>query len=297
MKTKVVFIINPHSGHYRIIPMKYYIKRWVDSNNIQYYMVTTQYAGHAEKIARLSAKNGADIVVAVGGDGTVNEVGRGLIGTGTVMAILPCGSGNGLARHLGIPLDAVKAINIINRPNIIDIDYGLINNHPFFCTCGVGFDAQVSMRFAQGKSRGLASYIEKTLREFLKYRNEKYQLITEEQTQAVDAFIVTCANADQWGNNAYIAPTASIRDGMLDISVIPPFTPIDIPLIVYQLFNRQIDQNKNIKYFKCRKLIIKRKKEGVAHFDGDPVMLGSVITVNIVPAGLKVVAPASISNI
>ena len=202
MKTKVVFIVNPHSGFYRIIPVKYYIQRLVDTDTIQYYVVMTEYAGHAEKIARLSAENGADIVVAVGGDGTVNEVGRGLIGTETVMGLLPCGSGNGLARHLGIPTDTAKAIKLINKPHIIKIDYGLINNHPFFCTCGVGFDAQVSMKFAQGKTRGLASYIDKTLREFLKYRNERYQLITEESSQAVDAFIVTCANADQWGNNA-----------------------------------------------------------------------------------------------
>ena len=158
-KKKIVFVVNPISG----TQGKRAILKWIDERInrtlYDYTIVKTQYAGHAEKIAATAAKEKVDIVVAIGGDGTINEIGRALIHTDTALGIIPCGSGNGLARHLQIPLEPKAAIDIINKSSVACIDYGKINNIPFFCTCGVGFDAFVSLKFADSGKRGLLTYL------------------------------------------------------------------------------------------------------------------------------------------
>ena len=171
-KKKIVFVVNPNSG----TQGKRAILKWIDERInrtlYDYTIVKTQYAGHAEKIAATAAKEKVDIVVAIGGDGTINEIGRALIHTDTALGIIPCGSGNGLARHLQIPLEPKAAIDIINESSVACIDYGKINNIPFFCTCGVGFDAFVSLKFADSGKRGLLTYLENTLHESLSYKPE-----------------------------------------------------------------------------------------------------------------------------
>lgn len=290
-KKNIVFIFNPISGSLKLIPVKSLIELNIDTSLFNYEIITTQYAEHAYEIACDCAKRGIDMAIAVGGDGTVNEVGRGLIGSNTALGIIPSGSGNGLARHLGIPMDPFKSTKWLSKSTIQDIDYGIINGHPFFCTCGIGFDAQISMKFAESKSRGPIVYMEKILREVLTYRTDTYHLCIDGVSQNVDAYIVTCANAGQWGNNAYIAPTASLQDGMLDVSVIPHFAAIDAPLMAYQLFNKQLDKSKNVMRYRCKNLIISREKAGVAHYDGEPIILEPEIKIEIVEKGLKVVVP------
>lgn len=290
-KTRVVFIINPISGIKRIVSKQTLIDTFLDKDKFEPTYLITGYAGHAVSLAAQCAEQGYDIVVAVGGDGTVNEVGRGLIHTGVPMGIIPCGSGNGLARHLGIPLDFMAAVRWLGKTRILDIDYGLMNGRPFFTTCGVGFDALVSYKFAQGKGRGKLRYLENILHEVLKYHNETYRLIIDGEETDMEAFLVTCANADQWGNNAYIAPTASLQDGMLDISVIPHFTAADVPMLAFQLMNKQLDKNPKFFSTKCRDLVIVRQGEGVAHFDGDPLRLENEIRICVHPGGLRVAAP------
>ena len=207
------------------------------------------------------------------------------------MGIIPCGSGNGLARHLHIPMEPKGAINVLNAGNVKTIDYGIIDNHPFFCTCGVGFDAFVSLKFADSGKRGLLTYLENTLHESLTYEPETYEIENSTGTVRYKAFLIACANASQYGNNAYIAPQASLTDGMMDITVLEPFTVLDVPSLSFQLFNRTLDQNSRIKTMKDKSIIIHRAQEGVFHFDGDPMMGGKDLKVEIIHQGLHVIAP------
>ena len=175
---------------------------------------------------------------------------------------------------------------------IIDvIDYGKINEVPFFCTCGVGFDAFVSLKFAKAGRRGPLTYLEKTLLESLKYQPETYELETEDGTLKYKAFLIACGNASQYGNNAYIAPQAMLTDGLLDVTILEPFTVLDVPSLSFQLFNKTIDQNSRIKTFRCQTLRIHRTKPGVVHFDGDPMMMGENIDVKVIKEGLQVIIP------
>ncbi|MBQ0046170.1 MAG: YegS/Rv2252/BmrU family lipid kinase [Prevotellaceae bacterium] len=298
IKKRIIFIVNPISG----TSGKNYVLKLIEDNLdkdlYDYDIVKTEYVGHATEIARGAAERGVDIVCAIGGDGTVNEIASGLIHTKTALAIIPSGSGNGLARHLRIPTDPLSAIKIINRCRIQAMDYGLMNKRPFFCTCGVGFDAFISQRFAESGKRGPISYIENVLNSSLLYHPETYELdiadIIEgnEIHKVYKAFLISCANASQYGNNAYIAPMASVRDGIMDITIIEPFTPLEAPQIAIQLFNGTIESNSRIRTFQCKKATIRRTKEGVAHIDGDPVNTSQNLEVEIVANGLFCVSPS-----
>lgn len=291
VKRKIVFLYNPISGSRKLIPVVPIIERFVNTDLYDYSIITTQHKGHATELARHYAAKHYDAVIAVGGDGTVNEVGCGLIGTGTALGIIPCGSGNGLARHLGIPIDPFKAVKWLDKSIFTDIDYGTINGRPFFCTCGVGFDAAVSDSFSKARTRGLLTYMENVLINIATYKDKLYKLNFDNSSETFECFIVTCANADQWGNNAFIAPTASLQDGLMDVVVIRPFTPLDAPVLAFQLFNRQLDRNEKVTIRKCRTLTITRQEEGPAHYDGDPIQLGKEINIEMVPHGIKVLIP------
>ncbi len=291
-KKKVLFIVNPISGTQNKKTIIELIGNLIDKDKYDYQIIKTEYAGHASIIAKEAVANQADFVVAIGGDGTVNEVARSLVHSQTALGIIPCGSGNGLARHLQIPMEPRKAIEVINEGSTLCIDYGKINNIPFFCTCGVGFDAFVSLKFAQSGKRGLLTYLENTLHESLSYKPETYEIENEDGTMRYKAFLIACANASQYGNNAYIAPKASLSDGLMDITILEPFTVLDIPSLAFQLFNGTLDQNSRIKTFRSKKITIRRSKPGVMHFDGDPVMAESTIQVEIISQGLYVCAPS-----
>ena len=187
----IVFIMNPISGTVSKSAIPSMIEKLLDKELFSYDIRETQYAGHATEIAHQAIDEGVDIVCAIGGDGTVNEVGRALIGSQTALAIIPCGSGNGLARHLMLPMDAGKAIKIINMCEIHDLDYGIINEKPFFCTCGMGFDAFISMKFAEAGKRGLTTYLENVLKEGLKYEPETYEIEDETGKKRYKAFLIS----------------------------------------------------------------------------------------------------------
>lgn len=292
IKDIITFIINPKSG----TQSKDLILKWIDErldkDKYKLEVVYTQYAGHAVEIAAQKAQEGVYAVVAVGGDGTINEVARSLVHTQTALGIIPCGSGNGLARHLQIPLEPAKAIEVINSGLKEVIDYGTINGVAFFCTCGVGFDAFVSLKFSQAGRRGPLTYIEKALQESLKYKPETYEVEIDGNTSHYKAFLIACGNASQYGNNAYITPRATLNDGLLDVTILEPFTVLDVPALSFQLFNKTIDQNSRIKTFRCRTLHIHRSQTGVVHFDGDPVMMGEDIDIQVMEQGLQVLVPS-----
>ena len=298
---KIAFIVNPKSGNHGKTHIVNCINERIDKNKYKVEVVYTQYEGHAAEIAAQKAKENAYAVVAVGGDGTVNEIARSLVHTQTALGIIPCGSGNGLARHLQIPMEPQGAIDVINEGWEETIDYGKINDVPFFCTCGVGFDAFVSLKFSQAGKRGPLTYLEQTLRESLNYRPETYELDMDGSTAHYKAFLIACGNASQYGNNAYITPQATLDDGLLDVTIVEPFTMLDVPTLAFQLFNKTIDQNSRIKTFRCQTLHIHRAKPGVVHYDGDPMMMGKDIDVAIVKEGIRVIiqknAPTGFSSV
>ena len=289
-KKRIIFVVNPISGTQSKKAILKWIDERMDRSVYDYSIVRTEYAGHATQIAASAVEDKVDVVVAIGGDGTINEIARALVHSETALGIIPCGSGNGLARHLRIPMEPKAAIDIINQGNRLCIDYGKINNIPFFCTCGVGFDAFVSLKFADSGKRGLLTYLENTLHESLTYRPETYEIENEEGTMKYKAWMIACGNASQYGNNAYIAPQASLTDGLMDITIMEPFTVLDVPSLSFQLFNKTIDQNSRVKTMRAKKIKIHRAHDGVMHFDGDPLMAGKELEVEIIPSGLYVIA-------
>ncbi|MBQ7472670.1 MAG: YegS/Rv2252/BmrU family lipid kinase [Prevotella sp.] len=289
MKRRITFIMNPISGTTNKAGIPDLIEQTLDHDLFDYDIRMTEYAGHASVIANEAKDEGIDIVVAVGGDGTVNEVARSLVHSHTALGIIPCGSGNGLARHLLLPMNMKKSIEIINACEIRQLDYGIINGHPFFCTCGMGFDAFVSMKFAEAGKRGPVTYVENVLREGLKYEPETYEIEDENGKKKYKAFLISCANASQYGNNAYIAPQATMSDGFMDVIIMEPFDVLDAPQISIDMFNKTLDKSSKIKTFKSKKIHIHRKEAGVIHFDGDPIMTSADVDVEIVEKGINII--------
>ncbi len=287
---KALFIINPKSGGKSKKSVPDIIEKNLDKDKFEYSIMETQYPAHACELAKKAVEEGFDIVAAVGGDGTVNEVARAIAGTETALGILPCGSGNGFARHLGIPMNMKKAVEFINASEPTAVDYGRINGVPFFCTCGMGFDALVSKSFSEGKHRGLIGYINETLHDYLKYEPEVYEIEDEAAKLSVKAFLIACGNAAQYGNNFYIAPHASMKDGLLSITVLEPFSAIDVPSIISQVIEGKIDRNSHIKTFTSSKIRIRRRNAGVVHFDGEPMEMEAELLIETVPAGLNVLS-------
>ena len=288
-KKEITFIINPISGTHSKDEIPKTIEAVLDHEQFTAELRFTEYAGHASEIAKACVDQGKDIVVAVGGDGTVNEVARSLTHTNTALAIVPCGSGNGLARHLCLPLDAKKAIETINACKIEDFDYGVINNLPFFCTCGMGFDAFISLKFAEAGKRGPITYVENVLKEGLKYKPETYEVSDDTGARKYKAFLIACANASQYGNNAYIAPGATMKDGEMDVIVMEPFNALDAPQIAADLFMKTLGNNSKIKTFRTKQIHIHRKAPGAIHYDGDPIMTDADIDVHIEHNGIRIV--------
>ena len=287
-KKKITFIINPISGTHSKDEIPNLIETTLDTTKFDYELRLTEYAGHAAEIALECAELGKDIVVAVGGDGTVNEVARSLTHTQTALAIIPCGSGNGLARHLCLPMDAKKAIQMINSCKIEAFDYGIINDQPFFCTCGMGFDAFISLKFAEAGKRGPITYVENVLKEGLKYKPETYEVEDETGARKYKAFLIACANASQYGNNAYIAPGATMKDGEMDVIIMEPFDVLDAPQIAADLFMKTLTNNSKIKTFRAKSLHIHRAEPGAIHFDGDPLMTDADVDVHIEHGGIRI---------
>lgn len=288
-KRTITFIVNPISGTQPKTSLPRLIDDTIDHELFDYRILFTEYAGHASELTRQCADNHTDIVAAVGGDGTVNEVARSLVHTETALAIIPSGSGNGLARHLCLPIDPEKSINIINQCRIESFDYGIINHLPFFCTCGMGFDAFISLKFAEAGKRGPITYVENVLKEGLKYKPETYEVSDDSGTYHYKAFLIACANASQYGNNAYIAPGATMKDGLMDVIIMEPFDTLEAPQIAADLFMKTLANNSKIKTFRTNRLHIHRKEDGAIHYDGDPIMTGKDIDVSIEHLGIRIV--------
>lgn len=261
-KEKVCLIINPVSGTESKKNIPEEVAAAFDQTKFDVIIRITGYPDHATEIAREAVKNRFNYVLTAGGDGTVNEVAKVLVNTDTTLGIIPFGSGNGLARELNIPMDSEKAIDIILKGNSRTIDYGVANDHIFFCTCGFGFDAFISDRFAEEKKRGPLGYVRNILESAVDFKSEEYEITHDEGTITERAFVLTCANASQYGNEAYIAPGASMDDGKMNVSILKPLNALEIPQTTLQLFTKNIDKNSKMTTLITRELTIKRTKAG-----------------------------------
>lgn len=284
---KAMLIINPISGG---VGKKRHLSRIIRRlRNAGFHTdaYTTEYAGHAAELAFRAFSLGYGSVFVAGDDGTVNEVAGALRNSEVALGILPCGSGNGLARHLGMPPDIDKAIDVIAKRHIEKCDSGIANGIPFFCTFGTGFDAAVSRKFAEFKRRGPISYVRSAMREFLTYEPDTYTLRANGQEISFRAFIVAVANASQYGNNAFIAPKASITDGLLDITIVHSGNPLELALFGINLFTGFLDSNSNmiIQSMRVKEAEIIKTKSTV-HLDGEPMEMPGDVKVKCEPGSL-----------
>ena len=287
---KVAFILNPISGTRTKKTILKYIEKVAALHPdyaVEFYR--TKCAGDACNAARDFVARGYDAVVAIGGDGTVNEVAEGLVHSGVKLGIIPVGSGNGLARHLNIPLNYQRAVDAVfeGRPQFIDA--GKINGKVFFCTAGIGFDAVVGDKFNSSGSRGLMTYVEFCTREYVKYRPEKYEIAMNGTRFTSKAFLITFANSSQWGNNAFIAPDANISDGMMDIVVWNEAPKATMPLLTAELFLKTLKYSQFVDTYRCKELLIIREKEGLVQFDGEIVMMGNELSLSVLHKAVEVI--------
>lgn len=277
---KCLLVINPISGtaDKRGVAEKCIKKLRKVGINVE--VLYTDAPGDAKRFAQMAADKGYLGVIAAGGDGTVNEVASGLVGTDTALGIIPLGSGNGLARHINISTDLSEAIDVIGRRNILDCDYCDANGKPFFCTFGLGFDAAVSEKFSKSRHRGLVTYVKSAMTEYLKFEPSEYLLEANGKKIKFRAFIVAVCNASQYGNNAFIAPEASIKDGLMDIIIVHAGTPLTRALVGVDLFTGLIRNNMIIQTMKVDKAVVKRLGDGPVHLDGEPMTMGDTIDLN-----------------
>jgi len=290
LKKKICFIINPISGIGKKKVIEKLIEEKLNKQIFDHKIIYTEAPKHATKIAQQAAAENFDIVVAVGGDGSVNEIAKGLINTNTAMAIIPAGSGNGLARHLNIPLDFKMAMSIINKAKEIQIDSINFNNEIFVNVAGIGFDALIGWKFANYGKRGFSSYIKIILREFWKYKSQDYELIIDGKSIHKKAFLISFANGSQWGNNAHIAPLANSSDGVLDIAILKNISLLSITSIVFKLFRRKLHLSSHMEIIKIKEVIVKQTN-AIAHIDGEPIELVNTIKIKVNPLSLKVIVP------
>ena len=288
---KIAFIINPKSGTKSKESLPELIEKNLDKEKFEPKIVYTQYAGHGKELAQQLSAEGYDVVVACGGDGTANEIASAIVHTNTALAIVPLGSGNGLGRHLGYSMSPSKALQQINEANEEHIDYAKANDRCFFCTCGTGFDAHVSHSFSNQKTRGLMTYIKTMCREYWNYKPYNYVIKANSMAVLQKAFLITIANAAQWGNNAYIAPEANIADGKLNVCILKPFTMFAIPAIIAQLMTKNLLKSRYFTFVEATDITLCREESGEFHIDGEPVLEEKDIHIRIIHHGLKVMMP------
>lgn len=288
MKRKALFVINPVAGGKSKDHVPQLIQEHLNKEAVEATIVFTEEAGHAHWLAK-EASSTYHSIIAVGGDGTVNEVASAVVGSKAALGILPFGSGNGLSRFLSIPMDTAKAIQNINNNKIELIDAGQMNGQWFFNMAGMGFDAHISQVFAHQKTRGFITYFKAAVQEIISYKPQSYHLEIDGQVYDRDAFMLSFANSSQYGNNAHVSPQASVQDGLLDVCVIKPFPLYRFPEMGLRMFTKTADQSGFVEIIRGKHIKVSRKQGGAAHIDGEPQIFGEVTEINIVPLSLKVI--------
>ena len=288
MKKSITFLINPISGGKTKLNFPDLAAKWIDPRKFSPTYVFTEGPGHAHEMAIEMVKGDTDILVAVGGDGTINEIASAIDGSGKTMGIIPYGSGNGLARSLGIPLNDKLAVQRLNKLNVNQIDSGTFNGRNFFNMAGIGFDAHISAVFAHNVKRGLGGYVKTAITEISNYQSQHYLLEIDGKRIARDAFMISIANSSQFGNNAHISPFASLKDGLLDVCITKPFPLYQFPILGYRMFSRSTHKSKYVEIIKGKEIRIVREGNGAIHLDGEPCDMASELEINIKPLSLSV---------
>lgn len=295
---RLVFIINPNSGLTSKQSLKDKILRYFENTDIPVIIKLTKKAGDAFDFAKkYSMQRNIRAIIAVGGDGTVNEIVNGIGLSGKPMGIIRGGSGNGLARHLGIPVILNKAFAVIEKGEYFPIDIMKINGKFSANVSGVGFDAMVANKFQNVNTRGPVSYVRIILTEFATFKAQHYNIIVDGKEIERDAYLISFANSSQFGNNALISPTASVKDGFLDLCIVKPFPKISSPLVVERLMTGRLDGGKYIEIIKAKNIILKQESS-IYHIDGDAMEGANVLNVEIIPSVLNIIVPKNkIKNI
>ncbi|RMF57796.1 MAG: diacylglycerol kinase family lipid kinase [Calditrichaeota bacterium] len=286
---KVLFIVNPI---FRINRNPDRIIEWIreswSKEEKKYEIVKTAHRGHGTELAKQAVKDGYDMVVAVGGDGTINEIAQGLIDTNTVLGIIPAGSGNGFARNMRIPLNHKKAIKLLQSPSIRQIDVGRINGHYFFNIAGFGLDANISTLFEHSSMRGPIPYFLIAFREFFTYTPQEVEIHFDGRELRREPILLCFANLPEYGVNAVIAPNAKPDDGLIDVCILNPISKAKAVLNIHKLFNGSVDELPELEIYQTEKVMIRRPAPGPIHTDGDPHQEGETLTVEVLPQKLLV---------
>ena len=282
---KIRFIINPSSGTGKQKGIEKYISKYLDNFEIIY----TQKTGDATNISRKAVIENIDVVVAVGGDGTVNECLKGLVNTNTALGVIPCGSGNGFAYHIGMERNIEKAVKQLKDTQFEVIDSCTANGIPFVNVSGIGFDAHIANLFLTSTERGLVNYVKIIQRE-LKYKAKEYTINYNNIERKVTAYMIAFANASQYGNDARISPMADFKDGLIDFVIVKDFPKWKIPIFIYMLLTSKIHLSKYIEIIQCDKMTIKAVNT-LLHLDGEPIKASNPIEVTILPKSLKILRP------
>lgn len=288
-KRRICFIHNPVSGPRKLARFEDQVRQHLDLDKFDFTIRETGSPKDAMRLASAAVKDKFEIVVAVGGDGTINEVIQGIGQSDVILGIIPGGSGNGLARHLELPLETEKAIQLINKLNTRTIDLATINGYPFASIAGLGFDARVANKYRKVKKRGFFGYFRVIAMEFFRYRAREFTLIFNDMVIKRKALLLSIANSNQFGYNTVIAPAARADDGLLDVVIVKKFPLGELPRIIGLLFTGKIDQSAYIESFKTKEIFIIRKRGKRVNIDGEAVKMGREIFVRIVPEKIKVI--------
>jgi diacylglycerol kinase (ATP) len=285
---KTLFLVNPRSGSDRrrdVAPIIANTCPW------EHEIVPCGSKEELDDVIASAAARGVQAIFAVGGDGTVHEVAKRLIGTELALGVLPTGSGNGFARHLGLPMNLRETLPACRALRVETIDTATVNGLPFINMMGVGFDAWIAHAFANAGTRGLATYVRVGLRGLARYKPEEYELTIDWIASRHRAMVIAIANASQYGNNARIAPMASVQDGILDVTLIENASRLRIPLLAKKLFSGTLHHARGVSMMRGRSITIRRQTADAAHLDGEPVTLPELLTIEIVPRSLRVIVP------
>lgn len=290
---KARFIFNPHSGSNRRNPhLRDRAAAFIKERGLDATVVDTARPGHATELAAQAVADGCGLVVAIGGDGTMNEVATALVGTPAVFGLIPCGSGNGLGRHLGIRRPDAGAFRTLLEGRPLAMDTGLVNGFPFFCAAGLGFEALIASRFAMLTSRGFSGYLRSSASAWWTYQPEHYVIHHQGQARPVEAFTLAIANSSQYGNNAYIAPDASVHDGLLDLTAVPRVNLFNAVPLVWRLFHGSIHRVSTVTHVQGDQFVIERTKPGWIHTDGEPRATTARLEITLKPRSLRIMVPA-----
>ncbi len=299
MKRKFIVFINPISGTKNKAALKPLISKRLEKENFSYQFLDTRKDGNYDFLpAVIKEQNITDIIIC-GGDGTVNQVSASLMNLDVNAGIIPLGSGNGLAFSAGIPKDASKALDIIINGKASYIDSFYINGKFSCMLCGIGFDAQVAHDFAKQKSRGLATYAKQTMKNF--FSAPAYPFIIDVNNIQIntEAFFISIANSNQFGNNVTIAPKASLGDGLIDLVIVNKMSKMNM---LYSLL-RQVSagklqdvsgkdfDNKGIQYIQTKKILIQNPSLAPLHIDGEPAETSKVFEINIIEKAFRLLQP------